>query len=258
VPRFVWVAGSAREVASARFGGPRRIGGAIVGAAYDLIGRAAAIGGDRVVVGQGLMSSLVEPSELRDVGDRRRPADTGVVRLVWAGRLVAGKGLEGLLDDVADTGRALAPRRLELVLIGDGPARPAMERRASDSGIADRVDWRGYVADRGPYMDALAGADAFVFPSPAEGFPKAILDAMAVGLPILARPVGALAPLAWRSILPFDGLREGLAELDDDRSTMSWAAASRAAREFAAEHTRPAELARLVARWQARWPDLPW
>jgi glycosyltransferase involved in cell wall biosynthesis len=258
VPRFGWVAGSAREVAVARFGGARRIGGAIVGTAYDLVGRAASIGGDRVVVGQGLVASLVEPGELRDTADRRRPADPGVIRLAWAGRVVEGKGLEWLFDEVAGHLPGPGGRRIELGLIGDGPARPALERRARDLGIGDRVDWHGYLADRATYLDALAAADAFVFPSKAEGFPKAVLDAMAVGLPILARPVGALAPLAWRSIVLLTGLREALAELDDERSTMSWAAASRAAREYAAEHTRPAELARVVERWQTRWPDLRW
>jgi glycosyltransferase involved in cell wall biosynthesis len=258
VPRFVWVAGSAREVAGARFGGPRLIGAAAIGALYDLVGRASAIGGDRVVVGREIVASLVEPSELRPPAERRRPADPGVVRLVWAGRLVEGKGLETLFDEISALGRERGDRRIELTLIGEGPARAALERRAAAGGISDRITWRGYLADRAPYLDALADADAFVFPSRAEGFPKAVLDAMAVGLPVVARPVGSLAPLAWRWLVPLDRLASALAELDDARSPVSWTAAARASREYAAEHTRPAELERIVARWRERWPDLPW
>jgi len=81
VPRFVWVAGSAREVAGARYTGVRRIGALAIGSAYDLAGRLGSVGGDRVVVGRELVASLVEPDELRDPGERPYPRDPGVVRL---------------------------------------------------------------------------------------------------------------------------------------------------------------------------------
>ena len=78
VPRFGYVAGSAAAVAGSQEHG--RIGGAaarIVGAGYDLAGRLASLGGDRVVVGadldgEGIVTSLVEPNEIRP-GPARRP-----------------------------------------------------------------------------------------------------------------------------------------------------------------------------------------
>jgi glycosyltransferase involved in cell wall biosynthesis len=128
--------------------------------------------------------------------------------------------------------------------------------------VGDRIIWHGHLDDRTAYLDALGAADLFVFPSPAEGFPKVILDAAAAGLPILASPVGALAELAAMGLLvpvaPGDpnALAAAVAALGSD--------ARRAARlralglRFAARHTRPAEAERLVGRLRARYPLLPW
>jgi glycosyltransferase involved in cell wall biosynthesis len=148
------------------------------------------------------------------------------------------------------------------VIIGDGPARTGLEARAADLGIADRIHWLGYIADRPTYLDALASCDLFVFPSPAEGFPKVVLDAIAAGLPVVARPSGQLAPLASGGLIEAVGSDDGAALADAIGRLV--AAPERAATlaaagtAFVGEHTRPAEAARLVARWQSWWPDLPW
>src|SRR6185295_13406973 len=103
VPRFGYVAGSASAVARGRgLGPPARA----VGVAYDVAGRLAA-GGHRIVVGEGLVggdgivTSLVEPGEIRGVGAAAWPAIPWRLRLAWAGRLAPGKGLEALLDALA-------------------------------------------------------------------------------------------------------------------------------------------------------------
>ena len=155
--------------------------------------------------------------------------------------------------------------RVELVILGDGPARGSLEARAVQLGIADRIHWLGYVADRHTYLDALATCDLFVFPSPAEGFPKVVLDAMAVGLPVVARPSGSLAQLGpdRLEVITADDPSAIPAAIADailrlvaapERAT----GLRSAGRTFAAAHTRPAEAARLVERWEARWPELPW
>jgi glycosyltransferase involved in cell wall biosynthesis len=272
VRRFGYVAGSARAVAGSQDRG--LVGGAaarLVGAGCDLAGRIAILGGDGLVVGadldgEGIVTSLVEPDEIRSVSpsapsSARWPGHPGRLQLAWAGRLARGKGLEALLDAVARL--VAAPpdgRRVELVVLGDGPARDWLERRAEGLGIAGRITWRGFVADRASYLSALAEADLFVFPSPAEGFPKVILDAFAVGLPVMAAPSGALGGLGGERFAPLPGdpvaIARSLAGLvvDPERAHRLRDAGSR----FVAAHTRPAEAARLVARWQARWPELPW
>jgi len=289
VPRCGYVAGSAAEVAAGQ--GRGRVGGAgarLVGLTWDLAGRLASLGGDRVVVGEdldgeGIVTSLVEPDEIRPMpgsgdapgsnavpgsGDAPGsdgapwPREPGRLRLAWAGRLAPGKGLEPLLDAVARL--VAAPpkdRRVDLVVLGDGPSRAALGTRADRLGIADRVDWRGHVAERRPYLDALAGADLFVFPSPAEGFPKVVLDAFAVGLPVLATPSGALAELGRERLELIQtgapaAVADAIRRLAADPARVAGLRA--AGTRFAALHTRPAEAARLVARWRDRYPELPW
>jgi glycosyltransferase involved in cell wall biosynthesis len=265
VPRFGYVAGSASSVARGRgLGVPARA----VGLAYDLAGRLAG-GSHRVVVGEGLVgedgivTSLVEPGEIRDVGAAPWPAIPWRIRLGWAGRLAPGKGLDALLAALAVLVAGEKPGdRVELVIVGDGPARGALETRAADLGVGDRIHWLGYVADRPTYLDALASCDLFVFPSPAEGFPKVVLDAMAVGLPVVARPSGQLAPLAAGGLIEAIG-SDGADALATTIGRLVAAPARAgslmtAGNAFVAAHTRPAEAARLLARWQSWWPDLPW
>jgi glycosyltransferase involved in cell wall biosynthesis len=261
-PRFGWVAGSARQVATAL---PRnrvfRLGAAAVGAAYDVSGRLAS-GPHRIVVGKdvveggGIVASLVQPAELRDASTvewtPQRP-----IRLAWAGRIAHGKGIRSLLELLA------ALPDVELVMLGEGPARTRLEAEARRLGVERRIDWRGFVAEREPYLETLASADILVHPSTAEGFPKVVLDAMAVGLPVAAAPAGGLAELARARLIAPIG-RRGPAQpaaaavmglLRDPRRTQEMR--ERAGR-FATEHTAPAEARRLVERLRGWFPDLPW
>lgn len=268
VPRFGYVAGSALQVAASQARSP--VAGAAaraVGLAYDLAGRLAPVGGDSLVVGQdldgsGVVSSLVEPGEVADIAGSAWPREDDRLRLAWAGRLASGKGIETLLEAVA--GLVAAPpdgRRVELDLLGDGPARARLMAEADRLGMADRVHWHGYVADRAPYLEVLGRADLFVFPSPAEGFPKVVLDAFAVGSPVISSPSGTLAGLgrdrlemvASGDAVVLAAVIRGLVG-DPARAHELRAAGS----AFAAAHTRLAEAARLVARWRSRYPTLAW
>ena len=254
VPRFGYVAGSALAVARGRgLGLPAQA----VGLLYDVAGRLAG-GRQRIVVGRGIVdgggivTSLVEPDEIRDVSDAPWPAIPWRLRLAWAGRLAQGKGLEVLIDAlallVADEKEG---HRVELVILGDGPARESLEARAGRLGIGDRIHWLGYVADRATYLDALASCDLFVFPSPAEGFPKVILDAMAVGLPVLASGAGSLAEIADAGIVGRIAV-ERPAEVAKAVGILSASLPEgdrlrRKGHRFAAAHTRSGEATRLVA-----------
>jgi glycosyltransferase involved in cell wall biosynthesis len=141
-------------------------------------------------------------------------------------------------------------------VIGDGPAMHGLTALAVALGIGDRVRFTGHIADREPYLAALAATDLFVSASPAEGFPKAVLDAMAVGLPVVAVPAGQLAELtgsdatsAGPAIHPVpagdpSALAEAILGL---RADPARAARLRAAgRAFVSAHTMPAEAGRLA------------
>ena len=101
---------------------------------------------------------------------------------------------KGLRTFVAAAARvAAAVPRARFVLIGDGAARPELERRAASYGIRDRVRFHGEVADP---ERLLPGLDLFVQPSLWEGFGLSVVEAMAAGLPVVASRVGGIPEAA--------------------------------------------------------------
>ncbi|MBZ0112992.1 MAG: glycosyltransferase family 4 protein [Thermoanaerobaculia bacterium] len=114
------------------------------------------------------------------------------VKLVTVGRLTQGKNQASII-------KAL-PALLEryptwLTIAGDGPERANLEKLASTLGVSDRVRFLGHIAPSS-VLSTLAQSHIMVFPTTtAEGFPKAVLEGMVVGLPIVATPVSAIPSL---------------------------------------------------------------
>lgn len=108
--------------------------------------------------------------------------------ILFAGVVNARKGYEQLIKAFAK----IAPDFPEwrLVVAGSGETDRAAEL-AAGLGIADRVDLPGWVAGKAKNR-LFAGASVFCLPSHAEGFPMAVLEAWAYGLPVVATPVGGL------------------------------------------------------------------
>ncbi len=82
--------------------------------------------------------------------------------------------------------------RLHCVFIGDGLGRPRLEAQARELGLEARVTFAGTQRDIPVWLRAL---DIFVLPSLHEGFPMAIIEAMAAGRPIIATRVGGVPEL---------------------------------------------------------------
>lgn len=78
------------------------------------------------------------------------------------------------------------------VLIGDGSMRVSFEKFAENLGIKDYIQFTGRLASAEEVRKVLLNVDMFVFPSQAEGLPRGILEAMAIGLPVLSTPVGGI------------------------------------------------------------------
>jgi glycosyltransferase involved in cell wall biosynthesis len=82
-----------------------------------------------------------------------------------------------------------------LVLAGDGPLRPEIERQVEAAGLHDHVRFTGDVEDPAPLYRTF---DLFVLPSVTEGTSMSILEAMATGLPVVASAVGGTPDLLDR------------------------------------------------------------
>jgi glycosyltransferase involved in cell wall biosynthesis len=80
-------------------------------------------------------------------------------------------------------------------LIGDGRKRPSLEALAGELGLADRVHFTGRLPPGSAIRDQMDRADVFVLPSLTEGLPRAMLEAMARGLPCIGSRVGGIPEL---------------------------------------------------------------
>ena len=86
------------------------------------------------------------------------------------------------------------PSGIELVIVGDGPQREALEQKIAKLGLRGRVRMQGQQADVLPWLRAL---DIFALPSFAnEGVPQALVQAMLTELPCVTTPVGGIPELA--------------------------------------------------------------
>lgn len=79
--------------------------------------------------------------------------------------------------------------RVRLLLVGDGPDRGALEALVNELGTGLRVTFAGLRPDANAVIKA---ADVLVISSRSEAFPKAVLEAMATGLPVIATDVGSV------------------------------------------------------------------
>lgn len=100
------------------------------------------------------------------------------------------KGVDLLIEAVP--GLVSRHPGLRLCLVGDGPLRQALQAQARDLGVADRVEFAGNAADVRPYLAAFA---LFVLPSRREGMGRVLMEAMALGRPVLATRVGGIPEL---------------------------------------------------------------
>lgn len=97
-----------------------------------------------------------------------------------AGRLTTQKDFRTLMEAFA---LVRAQRECRLVILGEGPEREALAEYAAALGIADDVDMPGYVSDPIPWMARSAG---FVLSSRYEGLGNVLVEALAVGTPVVA------------------------------------------------------------------------
>ncbi len=103
-------------------------------------------------------------------------------------RLVPQKGVDLLIRTVSTVASVIP--NVRYIIAGDGPMERKLRSLAKDEGVADRVEFVGYVDDCHTF---LAGLDVFVLPSRWEGLPLVVLLAGSVGTPVISFDVGGVS-----------------------------------------------------------------
>lgn len=142
----------------------------------------------RVVLETAMAESWLTGMERPDQLEAVRP-----LRLVYSGRLVAFKNLRMALDGLARANDGGVDARL--LVLGDGPLHGELVGRAQSLGMIDRVEFRGNVSQLA-LRAALAGSDAYLFPSLREGGVWSLMEAMATGLPAICVRTSGMAVIA--------------------------------------------------------------
>lgn len=113
---------------------------------------------------------------------------------------------------------------VKIVFIGDGSKREFYEKLAMENGMGEYVYFTGLLSSSDKVREILLKGDIFVFPTKAEGLPRAIIEAMAVGLPVLSTPVNGIPELLDKEFMiepnDVDGFVNKLIELFEDVSKL--------------------------------------
>lgn len=207
--------------------------------------------------GRSQIMSLVDPSQwdkLRvvhcgvDVSVFRLPdseRDAQVPEILTVGRLVPVKGQALLVEAMAELRRRGLEARLTIV--GDGPQMPELRSLAKRLGVEDRIELAGAVGQN-EIRSYYARADVFALPSLAEGLPVVLIEALAMGIPVVASRITGIPELVEEGVSGLlvtpgrsdelaGALETLLAEPAERRRAMGRAGRDRVEAEFDIERT---------------------
>lgn len=148
-----------------------------------------------VAIPNGISTRRLTPTRGRDALRASLGLSEDTVAILTTGRLAAQKGLEHLIAAVPQVvSSARGPVRF--ILAGDGPLKTTLLELARGLGVEAHVSFAGFRQDVG---DLLEAADLVALPSIREGLSIALLEAMAVGKPIVATTIGSNREVAGPS-----------------------------------------------------------
>ena len=117
----------------------------------------------------------------RSASEAQNPFGRSGPNLVGTGRLRKEKGFDLLISAMALVAQKLPDARL--TILGEGPDEARLKAQAENLGVTEKINFAGFVQNPWPH---IKHADLFVLPSRAEGLPNSLLEALALGTPVVA------------------------------------------------------------------------
>ena len=200
-------------------------------------------------------NGIPAPGAAAAVADAMRsPGASGPPLVGSVGRLEAPKGYEHFVDAAAGVAARVPAARFRLV--GDGSLRSSLERRAAEAGLGGRISFLGWSDDP---LSEIAAMDVYVVSSVTDTTNLTVLEAMALGRPVVVTRVGGLPEVVADGLTGYvvpardaDALAGRIVELLEDaeaRRRMGEAGRARFAECFTA--------ARMVEEHLALYASLP-
>jgi glycosyltransferase involved in cell wall biosynthesis len=139
--------------------------------------------------------------DLKEIDERAQSREVAsddeysVKTIGFVGQMIHRKGLPDLLE-VFDQ-LCLKVGSLKLQLLGDGSQRPDLEGQAARLSSADAIEFLGFRSDR---LELMARFDLFVMTSSLEGIPRCMMEAMALGVPVVAYDIPGVDQLVEHGV----------------------------------------------------------
>ncbi|MDD6628221.1 MAG: glycosyltransferase family 4 protein [Lachnospiraceae bacterium] len=144
------------------------------------------------------------------------------VNILFVSRLIQGKGLQYVIPYMREINEKCL-KSVYLTIVGDGPYREELERITEETKTSEWVSFEGKKNKEELYF-YYDQADLFILPSESEGMPNVVLEAMAMGLPIIMTPCGGSKELIQGNgyVVSIDNFVDKVINLcNDERSRIS-------------------------------------
>jgi glycosyltransferase involved in cell wall biosynthesis len=127
-----------------------------------------------------LMCDTAIPSNYFAQGPRKFEGQGGILKLLWVGQMRARKALPVALDALKES-----PKNVTLTIAGDGMDPAVVHRMIRDRNLEQRVFWQGRRLTWAELRTAYGSHDVMLFTSLRDSFGSQVLEAMAMGLPVI-------------------------------------------------------------------------
>lgn len=130
--------------------------------------------------------------DLKQFREKEKKEEEKIINIVCVGRLTPSKGQNILVDAIENISKV--NKNFKLTLIGGGEDYEYIKEKIKSKNLSSFIDLRGPVAHE-VVRDSLGNADIFVLPSFAEGIPVALMEAMAMKIPVISTKINGIPEL---------------------------------------------------------------